>query len=184
MTRNMMCRDFQFEIGESYHTDDEIQLRRNGFHFCSSLREVFKYYDPDSRNGNRFFEIAAINPISDGDIYVTADITIIRELTNEEIYRVYYGDGEGHGYISGDGYGYSSGNQLYDYEGYGFGYGLYGDYTGCGYGYGGDGSGWNRFDFRRDHGHGTGDGPAEGDCKNNTQKIMIFMQEEMNDENK
>lgn len=31
---NFKCRDFQYEVGREYETDEELELCENGFHFC------------------------------------------------------------------------------------------------------------------------------------------------------
>ena len=134
----------QFEVGKSYHVDGPICVCHNGLHFCEILEDIFDFYERDE--GNRFFEVEATGTIKHaGSKYVASDITIIRELTDIEINRVSYGDGNGYGY--GDGNGYGNGN---------------GDGNGNGYG---DGN---------DNGCGDGDGYGGG-YGYGIQKILLFI---------
>ena len=157
MNGDMKCRGYQFEVGKKYRIAGEVELCKNGFHFCEKLFDVFEYYEKDEPH--RYFEIEASGTIkSDGEKSVAEEITIIRELEEAEINRAFYGNGYGYGY----GYGYGNG--------YGYGYGnVYGDGDGYGYGDGngyGDGDGYG-------YGDGDGDGYGYGDGKN-IQKILIF----------
>lgn len=144
MDDHMRCRGMQYEVGKTYHVDGKIELCKNGLHFCKNLSEVFRYYGKYSphKEINRFFEIETDTFISDGYKCVTSTLTIIRELTEVEINRCYYGDGYGDGAFygsvehNGDGYGNSDGNAIGDGAGDGLGYG---DAYGNGEG---DGSKW------------------------------------------
>lgn len=125
---DLKCRDFPYEVGQSYSHDGPVGLCQQGFHFCERLRDCFEFYDPD--NGNRFCEVEAWEDIqSDGKKSVAQNIEIIRELTPIEICRVKYGygngDGDGDGDGNGDGYGdgYGDGNGYGNGNGNGDGYG-------------------------------------------------------------
>ena len=122
--KDMRCRGMQYEVGKTFYTDGKIEVCDNGLHFCTRLKDVFDYYKHG--NGNRFFEVEADGIIdSDGQKSAASELKIIRELTDIEINRTVYGDGDGYGYDDGYGYG----------NGYGYGYG-YGDGYGDGDGYG------------------------------------------------
>ena len=131
MTKDMTCRNMQFEVGKTYHVDGEIKLCKNGLHFCQNLTDVFRYYQKDEVVGHRFFEVETNKPVlSDGVKSVTAELTILRELTDIEVNRAYYsGEGTGNSYsgYSGNGHGNGYYNGCYsNYEegnGYGDGYG-------------------------------------------------------------
>ena len=75
----------QYKVGKTYVLEGETKLCERGFHFCTSPLEVLKYYDPTNR-----FAIVKAN--EDDVIYgvsshkaVTRRITIVREITLDEI---------------------------------------------------------------------------------------------------
>ena len=154
MTKDMTCRGMKFEVGKTYHIDGQIEICKNGLHFCKNLIDVFDYYSKNE--DSRYFEVETESDVySEGGKSVTSTLTILRELTDVEINRVFYGNGYGYGYGNGDGYG----------DGYGYGYG-----NGNGYGYGdgyGDGNG-------NGNGYGYGDGYGYGYGYGNIQKIANF----------
>ena len=43
--KDFKCRGFQYEVGNTYETDDDIACCNRGFHACESPMEVFDYYD-------------------------------------------------------------------------------------------------------------------------------------------
>ena len=43
--KDFKCRGFQYEVGNTYETDDDIACCHRGFHACESPIEVFDYYD-------------------------------------------------------------------------------------------------------------------------------------------
>jgi hypothetical protein len=45
--KNMKCRDFQFELGKWYEVDGDVELCKNGFHFCDHWGGVWAYYSSD-----------------------------------------------------------------------------------------------------------------------------------------
>ena len=162
MDKNMQCLGMQYEVGKTYHVDGEIDVCRNGLHFCEKLKDVFNYYE---RDGNRFYEVEASGTIkSDGNKSATSDLRIIRELSDVEINRISYGCGYNYGYSysnsngCGNGNGHSNGNGCGN--GYNYGYGC--DYN-CGNGYG---CGYN-------YGYSDGDGDGYG-YGNGIQRILIF----------
>lgn len=104
--KNMMCRDYQFEMDKTFEMpgDSVIELCKNGFHFCTKLKDVYSYYP--IREGNRFFEVEAmvrkseydkiINKYNDMDMLIFSlyssdskltakSIRFIRELGRDEI---------------------------------------------------------------------------------------------------
>ena len=108
MTKDMTCRGMKFEVGETYHVDGEIEICRNGLHFCRNIADVFEYYSKD--DDSRYFEIETDSEVeSDGNKSVTDTIKIIKELDDIEVNRALYGDGDGDGDGYGDGYGYGYG---------------------------------------------------------------------------
>ena len=45
-TKEMKCRDFQYEEGGEYEQCGEIKCCENGFHACESPLDCFSYYSP------------------------------------------------------------------------------------------------------------------------------------------
>ena len=166
---DLKCRDKQYEVGKTYHQGGEIELCRNGIHFCKNLKDVFQYY-PDGR----YCEVEASGTIlTDEDKFVTSDITIIRELDTIEVNRLCYGFGygDGDGYGNSNGYAYCYGNSRGD--GYGDGY-SYGSDNGNGFGYG-DGNGYgNGNGYAYCYGNSRGDGYGYSYCSGVIERILIF----------
>jgi len=75
------CRGYQFEIGKTYEIEGDPILCEKGFHFCRDMQKCFSYYDIRSR----FCEIKAEGIIHGQDKEVSRKITIIRELSKQEI---------------------------------------------------------------------------------------------------
>ena len=47
---NMQCRGFQYQEGNTYHEDGNIEACQSGFHFCKYPLDVFNYYSPAKNN--------------------------------------------------------------------------------------------------------------------------------------
>lgn len=171
MNMDMTCRGMQYEVGGTYRVDGEVELCRNGLHFCTRLANVFWHYPIDS---SRYFEVEAGGTVVTDKVdgkSAASELTIVRELSEAEVnicrisgngygngngygYDFGYGGGNGYGdgcgYGNGNGYGYGDGNDYGYGDGGGCGYGdgsSYGDSSGCGYGDGsgcgcGDGNGY------------------------------------------
>ena len=45
-TKEMKCRDFQYEEGGEYEQSGEIKCCENGFHACEAPLDCFNYYSP------------------------------------------------------------------------------------------------------------------------------------------
>jgi len=81
---DLTCRDFQYEVGRIYETDEQISLCEQGFHFCRNLSDVYNYY-PLS-DDTRICEVVALGKIeTDGVKYVTNKIKISREIKSKAI---------------------------------------------------------------------------------------------------
>ena len=84
--KDMTCRDFQYEIGKEYETNEEIELCKRGFHFCKKIIDVKGYYNIEN-DEVILCEIEATGEIIEGDDKcVTNRIKIIREISKEEMY--------------------------------------------------------------------------------------------------
>ena len=80
-----MYGSMTYEIGKTYELKEEIIPCKQGFHFCEELTDCLYYY-PNKNNDKRFFEIeTGDNVIEKADKCVTDEITLIRELSLEEI---------------------------------------------------------------------------------------------------
>lgn len=102
--KNMVCRDYQFKLGELHEMpeDAEIKACSSGFHLCRSLDSVFTYYG--ICHGNRFFKVRALVRASDffgvektdpnswrnnDDKLVAKSIQFISEVSMDEIFAAH-----------------------------------------------------------------------------------------------
>ena len=78
------CRGFQYEVGQTYETEEEPICCRRGFHFCDKLVNCFNYYNFDSTN-----KVAIVEILGDVDTFedksCTNKIHILKELTWYEV---------------------------------------------------------------------------------------------------
>ena len=86
MKSNMTCRNFQYEIGETYKTD-KAELCKCGFHACLNPLDVLDYY---LEEGSRYYKVKLSGEITKcgfEDTKVAAtEITILEEIP--DIYKV------------------------------------------------------------------------------------------------
>lgn len=59
-TKDLKCRDFQYEIGKEYH-EETADLCRAGFHACENPLDTLRYYAPGS---SRYCEVE-LDEVSD-----------------------------------------------------------------------------------------------------------------------
>ena len=85
--KNLQCKGFQFEIGQSYSTDGEIVICERGFHACENPLDVWGYYAPsDSRFA--LVELSGDTARHSGDTkIVAAEITIKAEISLPEFIK-------------------------------------------------------------------------------------------------
>ena len=55
-TKDLKCRDFQYEIGKEYH-EETADLCHAGFHACENPLDTLRYYAPGS---SRYCEVEAV----------------------------------------------------------------------------------------------------------------------------
>ncbi|MDF7681881.1 hypothetical protein PT300_15375 [Enterobacteriaceae bacterium ESL0689] len=84
--KDLTCRDFQFEIGKTYHHEGNVEVCNSGFHSCESPFDVFNYYPPAISRYAEVINSGDIDRESDrGDTKIaSASITITAELTLPE----------------------------------------------------------------------------------------------------
>ncbi|MDF7681228.1 hypothetical protein PT300_11790 [Enterobacteriaceae bacterium ESL0689] len=84
--KDLTCRDFQFEIGKTYHHEGDVEVCKSGFHSCESPFDVFNYYPPANSRYAEVINSGDIDHESDrGDTKIaSASITITAELTLPE----------------------------------------------------------------------------------------------------
>ena len=77
---DLTCRDFQFQIGETYTHEGKVEACASGFHACENPLDVFNYYSPASRFaiveclGEINKESNGDSKIACGSIYIKAEI--------------------------------------------------------------------------------------------------------------
>ena len=82
-----MYGSMTYEVGKTYELKEEIIPCKQGFHFCEELTDCLYHY-PNLDNSKRFFEIeTGDNVIEKKDKCVTDEITLIRELSLEEVFE-------------------------------------------------------------------------------------------------
>ena len=84
MESDMTCRGFQYEIGKEYTLKGELEICKNGFHFCENPFDCLKYYDNIEVNKRLFLVEVFGEVISQGDKSVTNKIKIIEEIKDIE----------------------------------------------------------------------------------------------------
>lgn len=78
------CRDFQYEVGRTYHHKGEVELCESGFHSCTNPLDILHYYD---LTNCRFAEVEAWGDIekrNDDSKLVSRHIKVVCELSLAE----------------------------------------------------------------------------------------------------
>lgn len=89
--KDLTCNDFQYEVGQTYQLDEPLQLYHSGFHACTTLSDVFFYYNVLTTP--RLCEVELLGDVqgSNADIksvLVTNKIKIVRELKQKDVKRL------------------------------------------------------------------------------------------------
>ena len=88
--KNLQCRGFQYEIGKTYTMPEgeDMKLCERGFHACIYIIDCFSYYEPAE---SRYCEVELEDVSSEIDTdskRVARTITIVRELTLDEVHDI------------------------------------------------------------------------------------------------
>ena len=76
--KDLKCRNFQYEVGKEYETQDEIKACENGFHACENPMDVFAYYAPSD---SRYCEVRQSGVVNEGgDKTVSSKIRVQCEI--------------------------------------------------------------------------------------------------------
>lgn len=82
---NLQCRGFQYKVGETYTTDQNIKLCENGFHAIAedqSPLSVFSYYPPATDGKpSRYCEVEADGEIKSDDNKICCSQLTVGEKT-------------------------------------------------------------------------------------------------------
>ncbi|MGS6190614.1 DUF7666 domain-containing protein [Enterobacter asburiae] len=80
--KDLQCRDFQFEIGKTFHHEGKVEACGSGFHACECPFDVFGYYPPADSRYAETISFGVTDREEDGDTKIaSASITIKAELT-------------------------------------------------------------------------------------------------------
>ena len=80
------CKNFQYEVGQTYEMKEDPVCCSIGFHFCKDLKDCFNYYSFNPEN--KVAEVEALGQIDSSDEdskCCTNKIKIIREMTWHEV---------------------------------------------------------------------------------------------------
>jgi len=86
--KNLICREFQYEIGKTYEHKGDIVVCSSGFHSCINPIDVLHFYDPAQ---SRFceVEISGKQSTKEGDSKIASEFIFIkRELSITEFISI------------------------------------------------------------------------------------------------
>ena len=81
------CGNMTYELGKKYTITGDLIPCENGYHFCKNLEDIEGYY---TISDSRIYEVEAEGQmIKDDDKICAKSITLIRELSKEEIHQYF-----------------------------------------------------------------------------------------------
>lgn len=92
--KDLKCLNFQYEVGKTYSMPEKPEACVKGFHCCTNLSDVFRYYPlwtwGHSSSGNRYclVEVCGDVDFSYSSKIATNRIKIIQELPLEEVINI------------------------------------------------------------------------------------------------
>jgi hypothetical protein len=83
--KDLKCRGMQYEIGGTYELEGSPICCIQGFHFCKSISDCYKFYA--MLDETRICEVEALGEVvtNDGFKYCTNKIHVIREVENPKV---------------------------------------------------------------------------------------------------
>ena len=89
-----------YELDQEYEVKGPVKFRKNGFHFCKNIEDVFRYYDGFDQNTiicevEGYGEIDTYNDEYYGyyDMYASSKIKILKVLSRDEIIDIVINEG-------------------------------------------------------------------------------------------
>lgn len=84
---DMTCRGFQYKVGKTYKMAKKPIPCKQGFHFCKSIAECYRFYGMS--DDTRICEVEAVGEIATDDNikYCTNKIRIVSEITEDWMQR-------------------------------------------------------------------------------------------------
>jgi hypothetical protein len=83
-TYDFVCRDFKFEIGQTYELSEKPIMCSRGFHYCKNARNTLKHYSYTRRFKLLEIEDLGLFTIEENDKSCTDKIRIIREINDPD----------------------------------------------------------------------------------------------------
>jgi len=91
-TKDLRCRDFQYEIGSEYKHSGKVEMCNNGFHTCGDILSTSAFYRLNQKE-TRWAEVEIPDDsLCDKEYnkYCSKSIKIIREIDFEEILKEHF----------------------------------------------------------------------------------------------
>ena len=81
--KDLTCRGFRYEIGQTYSMEESPVPCERGFHFCESIAETYNFYPTE--DATRICKVEALGEVATDDEkkYCTNKIKILEEITED-----------------------------------------------------------------------------------------------------